>query len=323
LAVRTNWVFKEPRGSGVDHTGPIEIWRVDVPPTQSSARHLCKNSTPQISRLAECLFESADLTETAAAGAGAEQIVLGHWSPTSREVLFWLGPLGVSIGTDGLAPYALDITSGQATRLAEVALLNTRYHSWAPDGSALAMTVGGYRSAMVDKWLIQYNVATQRITTPVSATEQIPGIVAWSPRGDWVAYAAVPAEETGPELADWMSWDSPAIAGRRIYLLDPATGEHYRLDGGDAFQDAPLWSDDGAVLYYAERQGDELVLMAAELATGRSEPVPGARQPLPEVAGYYGQSNLDALLALRPGGTATPPAAVVTATASVTTTPAR
>ena len=321
LAVRTNWVFREPRGTGVDAARPIEIWRVDVPPTASSAGGLCKDSQPPDTRLAQCLFQSVDAPETAAIERGTEQIVFGHWSPNSRDAAFWLGPLSASILADGLTPYVLDISSGQATRLADIALLNSRYHSWAPDGSALVMTAGGYRSALVDKWLILFSVASQRVTTAVDVTEQIPGIVAWSPRGDWVAYAAVPSEETGSDLADWMSWDNPAIAGRRIYLLDPATGEHYRLNDADAFQDAPLWSDDGAVLYYAERQDDALVLMAAELGTGRSQLVPGATIPLPEVAGYYGQSDLDALLALRPGGQAAPPAASATATASATPIP--
>ena len=76
----------------------------------------------------------------------------------------------------------------------------------------------------------------------------------------------------------------------------------------DAFQDAPTWSDDSEVLYYVQREGDTLVLMAADPstslragpATGQAQVIPGTRRPAPRAVGYYGQSNWDDLLAHRP-----------------------
>jgi hypothetical protein len=88
-----------------------------------------------------------------------------------------------------------------------------------------------------------------------------------------------------------MTFDSPAIDGRRLYLLDPKTNGSRRLDATDAFQDAPLWSDDGLTLYYVERHGDTLVLMASNLSTGEAAMVEDSERPLPEMVGYYGQSN--------------------------------
>lgn len=295
VVVRNNWTWKEPRGSGVEVMAAIELWHV--------ALGASGVETPTR------VFQSeADATETLR-GDSAEQIVLGSWSPDSRHVLFWLGPLGASVLADGLPVYALDVQSAEATRLADGALLNPRYHSWSPDGAALVLTAGYYRSALINKWLVVYNTATAQVTTVISSSEQIPGSVAWSPRDDVIAYAAVPAEQASVELADLMTWDNPAIAGRRIYLLDPTTAQHGRLNSTETFQDAPLWSDDGLTLYYVERQANDLVLMAAEPATGAAAPVPGARLPLPEYVGYYGQFDPADLLAERPVGNAATPGA--------------
>jgi hypothetical protein len=285
LAVRTNWVFNEPEGTGVESSGPIEIWHIPVGTAQAK---------PAVQ-----LYHA----ESEGDGAeGPEQILFGQWSPNSEHIPFWLGPLGASILADGLAPFTLDVTTGEATRLADWALTNPRYHTWAPDSSALALTAGEGRSAQVNKWLVVFEPASGQVSTVISQTEQIPGIVVWSPKGDLVAYAAVPTEETGEEWADLMTFDNPAIAGRRIYLLDPATGQSHRLNNNGSFQDAPVWNEDGTVLYYAQRQGNQLQVMAADPKTGQASAVPGAAIPLPEFVGYYGQSDLEALMAQRPGG---------------------
>ncbi|GIK40184.1 MAG: hypothetical protein BroJett011_40170 [Chloroflexota bacterium] len=283
LVVKNNWIPQQPLGTGVEVKSPIEIWQIEFKEGEPSepTRLYQSQATPD---------------------EGPQQIVLGQWSPDSRYVLFWEGILSASILADGLPLSVLDVTTGQVSQVAEVALLNPRYQSWAPDSSALAVTAGDYRSAQVNKWLILFDPLKGQATTAISQTEQIPGIVAWSPKGNWIAYAAVPASQTSPEWADLMTFDNPAIAGRRIYLLDPTTGQTHRLNTGETFQDAPLWSDDGTVLYYVERQGSHLILMAADPASGQSQAVPGASLALPELVGYYGQSDLDALLALRPGG---------------------
>lgn len=210
--------------------------------------------------------------------------------------------MGASILADGLPLSVLDVTAGKVSQVAEWALLNPHYQSWAPDSSALTVTAGAGREAQSNKWLNLWDAGSGQITTVISQTAQIPGIVAWSPKGDLIAYAAVPASVKADESAPSASFDNPLIAGRRIYLLDPTTGQSHRLNTGETFQDAPLWSDDGATLYYVERQGNQLVLMAADPANGQSQAVPGASMALPDYVGYYGQSDLDALLALRPGG---------------------
>ncbi|MFZ4660470.1 MAG: TolB family protein, partial [Caldilineaceae bacterium] len=253
---------------------------------------------------------------------GPSDILPGDWSPDGQRLLFWVGPLNASsAAADGVPLYLFDTITQQATLLADTALLNPHYHSWSPDGSALAYTAGGYWSAQVNKWLKLWDSKTSQITTVVSVTQQTPGIVAWSPRGDWIAYAAVPANETNAELADWGSFDNPAIAGRRIYLLNPDTGETQRLNNADALQDAPIWSEDGATLYYVQRDGAEVVLMAADPATSQATPIEASRQPLPDYIGYYGQGEWDQVLKsippLPPVRTnVTAPAVIIPATAN-------
>jgi hypothetical protein len=285
LVVRSNWE-RSPSGPEIEVYGPVEIWQIRLEDDQVGSPRLVFQSPTQRD-------ESGNLIP--------EQIVWGRWSPDKRYVLFWQGILSGSAQADGLALWTLDSEGGEAIPLADAALLNPRYQSWAPDGSALAFTAGGYRSAQVNKWLNLFDAMSGQVTTVVSQTEQIPGIVAWSPRGDLIAYAAVPAEETGWDLADWLSFENAAIAGRRVYLLDPAAGQHRRLNNVDAFQDAPTWSDDGEVLYYVQREEDTMALMAADPATGQAQVIEGSRRPAPGAVGYYGQSKWDDLLAYRPG----------------------
>lgn len=305
VVVRTNYFATVP-GQAVQANLPIEIWQVQfkddqpTPPTR-----LYQSPIP--------------------ADKDTEQIVLGHWAPNSRYIVFWKGTLSASILADGLPAFILDVQSGDTYPVVpgstttstlqdlsndNVALANPRYHSWAPDSSALAITVGGYRSAQVNKWLNLVNPMTGQITTAISRSEQIPGTVAWSPKGDVIAYAAVPADQTSPDWADWMIFDNPAIAARRIYLLDPATGKYRRLNEVESYQDAPMWSDDGNKLYYVQHNGDMLEIMAADAATGYAEAVPGRSQPVdlkdpmrPNV-GYSGQFDREELLANLPSGQA-------------------
>lgn len=292
LFVLNNWRHDPATGVLTPTNRPLQLWRVTLENQQVSH--------PQIVFTAPLLPNNANSTDPG-------QIVFGQWSPNQRYLIFWTGILSASILADGLPLWLLDVETGQAN-VASVnadgtpspALVNSGYQSWAPDSSALAVTVGGYRSAQVHKWLTLYDVAFRQAKVIISDTQQIPGIVAWSPRGKWLAYAAVPADQTGDQWADLMTFANPAIAGRRVYLLNPATGEHRRLNQVDAFQDAPTWSRDGQILYYVERDGDQMRLLATNLTTGQTQAVEQAARPAPPAVGYYGQGQWGDLLAYRP-----------------------
>lgn len=221
--------------------------------------------------------------------------------PAASDILFVSLHTGASTYPDGTRTWALYLAGSDAPRAVDLGTTigNRRYRSWAPDGSALAYTAGGTRFAMYNKWLNIYDVASGSVTTVVTGSQQVPGIVAWSPVGDLIAYAAVPAAETSWDLAttNRYGFDNPAVLGRRIYLLDVATGTRARLNADEVFQDSPVWSDDGRTLCYVARRGSRLQLIRVEGETREEQPAKGASMALPERLGYYGQSDFDDLVA--------------------------
>jgi hypothetical protein len=292
LVERTNWL--PPQGDQPQASGPPEIWVDRIADGSAEPPAL--------------LFRpDAEEVEEQALG-GLAEVVFGRWAPDGRHIFLWIGASG-SIRADGNAPWVLDATTGDALRPADWALVNPRYYSWAPDSSALVITAGGGRSAQVNKWLNIVDLDSGEVTTVISNTEQVPGIATWSPvetsaRRDRIAYAAVPAEETGEQYSSLMTFENPAIAARRIYLLDPGTGETRRLNAVDGYQDAPVWSEDGERLYYVQRdrETETLVLMVADPETGEAQPIEASRRPAPPDTrvGYYGQAAWDDVLGYLP-----------------------
>lgn len=283
LIERTNWL--PPQEGRPRASGPPEIWGVRI--------------EDGFVEPAVLLFRpDAEEVEEQSLGALSE-IVFGRWAPDDQHILLWVGASG-SIRADGNAPWVLNVTTGDAVRPADWSLVNPRYYSWAPDSSALAITVGGGRSAQFNKWLNIVNLDSGDVTTVVSNTEQVPGIVAWSPKGDLIAYAAVPAEQTDRDSCCPINFKNPAIAARRVYLLNPETGKYRRLNRIDAYQDTPIWSEDGERLHYVqwEPAAETIVLMAADPVTGEAQPIEESRQPAPPdtLVGYYGQARWDEVL---------------------------
>lgn len=275
LIVQQNWI-RGPEGIPQQRDEPITLWQVTVDKSRpGSPKPLFQSPTAEI---------------------GPEQIRFGAWSPNNRHVLIWLGILGASVLADGLTPFVLDTDTGQATQIADYALLVPSYHSWSPDSATLVLTAGAGREAWRNKCLVLYDVAQNQVTTVVSQTDRIPGQVTWSPQGDVIAYAASPAEFSD-QYEGGLTFDNPGLAWRRVWLLDPATGQSERLNEVDAFQDAPRWSDDGQTLFYVQRDGEEMALMATALADGQTEII--TRQRAPSMVGYYGLESWESLLAHR------------------------
>lgn len=287
VVVEQRNVAVNPESSQLEPTNePLQLWKIDL--------------ADPVQIRPELLFPSPASDADHLGKTAPAQAQFGAWSPDGRHLLFWNGAMGASIAADGLPAYVVDVVTADVTQIATAALLNARYYSWRPDSKQLVFTNGGYRSAQINKWLDLFDTETGSVTTLTSDTTQIPGIVAWSPDRELIAYAAVDAALTGDEFADWMTFDNQAIAGRRIYLLDPQTGESRRLNDDESYQDVPVWSKDGATLYYVARDGDELVLAAADPQTGIGTYIDSSHTPLPEMVGYYGQSDWDTILAYIP-----------------------
>lgn len=219
-------------------------------------------------------------------------MILGPWSPDSQQLVFWLGRQDSSLSADGLPMWLLDVQTGQASQVSELALPNKAYQSWSPDSKTLAFTNGGYRSAQIGKRLSLYHVETNEITE----INQLPttgglitGAVAWSPAGDLIAVAAVESSQTGTDYADYMGWNNPAIAARRIYVVNPQNSAYQPLTLSDVYEDAPLWNLDGSRLYFVQQADANARLMMFDLGTTRLEALPDCEIPMPPSAEYYGQ----------------------------------
>ncbi len=281
-----------PAGSGASQV----LWSPDSrqlavainPPLQDGFNGATADA-PKIQRF---LFDSGEAAPAAfifEAEGEAGQIILGSWSPNTSRITYWLSPFSASAQADGVPLWVLEIEQEKSILLAEAALVNLTYQSWSLDGSALAFTNGGYRSAQVNKWLSIYEAASGEVITLAMETALVPGQIAWWPLGDILAVAAVESDQTGDEWADWMGWDNPAIQARRIYLLDLSNNQYVPLNNNDTYQDAPRWSADGRTLYYVQLEGEQAQLMVADPSTGLAQAVPGCSAARPETGGYYGQ----------------------------------
>ena len=138
-------------------------------------------------------------------------------------------------------------------------------------------------------------------------------MVAWSPTDEkLIAYAAIEASEASDD--PYMSFDNPAIDARRVYLLDLTTGEYERLNEIETFQDGPTWSADGQTLCYAQRDGNEVLLVTVDpydaASRANPQPIPDSRRLLPNPDThlshpetpdmYYGHIDWSELSALCP-----------------------
>ena len=144
---------------------------------------------------------------------------------------------------------------------------------------------------------------------PTQATGSVQRIL--SPDGRTSAFAAIDAAFSGPEYADDMRWENPAITGRRIYQLDPDTGIYQRLNSEEAYQDAPRWGKDGR-LYFVQSDQEQAKIMVVNPVSGPAQPLPGCQATRLTPAGYYGQVDwsflMDACPAIHAAGvfTSTP-----------------
>ena len=220
--------------------------------------------------------------------AAAGQIILGTWSPDSERLTFWQGSNSASLQADGLPLWVLDVQTGAAKELSKAAVINKTYQSWSPDGKFLAFTDGGGRSAQVNKWLALYNVQDDQLEIVIPADQLVTGALAWSPWNSQIAVAAVDASKTGPDYADNMGWNNPAIAARRIYLVEPLARAYWRLTETEAYEDAPKWRLDNAQIAFVQRDQDTARIMSANPILREAQPT-GCEAPMPPSAQYYGQ----------------------------------
>lgn len=216
---------------------------------------------------------------------------LAGWSSDGRWLLAWLGPASAAIETDGSPLCLIPATGGESRCLEERVLLWPDFVTWS-SFNQLAFIAGGGRETWVNKGLATTDPDTFAVRWLVSNTEQAPLQPAWSPMGERIVYSAGPA--TPPEVAH--ARRDSALAQRRIWLVEVASGQRHQLTDDNRFRDErPLWSADGRHILFARlsQEGASLWLMTAD---GHSlQQVVPELTPLPDPLGVYGYIEWQAL----------------------------
>jgi len=237
-------------------------------------------------------------TYTGDASVRGNWMFLGTWSPDSRRLTFWQGEQSGLLKADGYPLYFIDIQIGEVVELSKAAVLNKSYQSWFPDGKSIAFSDGGGRSAQINKWLSVYSGESDQVEILVSKNRLVTGALAWSPRGTLIAVAAVESNQTHIGYAGSMDWENPGIAARRIYVVNPVTGDYQSLDPqATAYQDAPRFSQDGNQLYFVQHDGNMARIMTLDVISTHLTAMEGCETPMPTSAGYYGQVDWSGLYA--------------------------
>ncbi len=220
------------------------------------------------------------------------QVAEPRWSPDGRALAF-LAP----DSSDKMQVWLMPMSGGDAQRITR-SKTDVQHFSWRPDGSAIAyaaadeepkregeakhlatMVVGEQdlflRAPMRSQhiWLQAIDTtAARRLTSGAWSLELVlppsspPSELSWSPDGKQIAFARVPAPQSG-------RFDSVSVR-----VLDVASGATRSLTGFERFQNNPEWSPDGrSILYVSARDGrgdlgwqSEIYLAPATGGAGRN-----------------------------------------------------
>jgi dipeptidyl aminopeptidase/acylaminoacyl peptidase len=214
-----------------------------------------------------------------------------QWAPDGASIAF-LAP----DDKDEAQVWLLEMRGGEARRLTH-SRTGVEHFSWRPDGAAIAYAAAdttpvregearhlttfdvGDQDLFLRKelppqhiWVQALDGEARRITSGSWSLEfelppgSAPSRLAWSPDGKQIAFARVPAPQSG-------RLDSVSVA-----IVDVASGAIRSLTGATRFQDNPVWSPDGRnIAYWYPRDGrgdinweNELYVAPAAGGEGRS-----------------------------------------------------
>ena len=162
------------------------------------------------------------------------------WIPGTPLLLAAQGKLANSLWSWAVPLATVNAETGEIRELDASMLLTPESHAWHPtQPGLLALAEGGGRYLTDPNRLALLDVISGELR-PLTGEGMSVFEPAWSPDGQWLAYAAarVPpdVQGDGPTL-------ERVLEGRAIHVLDPDTGESHALtDPGDAIDGWPSWS---------------------------------------------------------------------------------
>lgn len=203
------------------------------------------------------------------------------WSPDSRQLVFTSGyedprvdnPRGqANLEEFSTAIYVVDLQRRETRRLTPLG--DNRSPSWSPDGRRIALSGADPGAANSDIYIVDADGSDRQRLTNLPTDETQP---AWSPRGDWIAFAAAPkrglaSEEGGvfvvrPDGSDprrisstgdgdlaWSADGQHLLVTPSATLIDVTSGDAIELANNGV--DAMFAPEGEAILYRSNDEGD-------------------------------------------------------------------
>jgi Tol biopolymer transport system component len=214
---------------------------------------------------------------------------IAGWTEDGRYLLFWEGLFGsASLAADGVRLFAVSPEGGEPITVSKIMLPYADFVAIDPAGSDRVATVsGGGREAWTMKDLIVGSISAEDWMAR-SLPGQAASSPSWSLDGMRIAYAAMPAQDTGVMLQGEAA--RQVLMERRIWVLDNGSGTPTQLTEDEGYRDEhPLWSADGSTILFARLdENDRASVWMMPAGGGELEQVVEELTPAPGWFGYYG-----------------------------------
>ncbi|MSP11334.1 MAG: hypothetical protein EXR62_00110 [Chloroflexi bacterium] len=184
---------------------------------------------------------------------------LHSWSPNSRYLALWSGPISPSLMSDGLSVVVVPVDRSRPPRTLGTALVQRSFLAWSPDGKDLAVTEGPGREILKDKHVIVYPVSVPgdplNLSRDSSEADTWP---VWSPDGQSIAYVSGPSLPFSNDPAT----KAAALLRRTIWRVGVISTAKKKMTGvadqGESgyTDDAPVWTRNGQHLIYVRFLGE-------------------------------------------------------------------
>jgi Tol biopolymer transport system component len=234
------------------------------------------------------------------------------WAPAGERLAVWVGPPNpcASCRAGGAPILIADARTGQ-TWPAGTALSRFGALSWAPDGSFVVLSEGGWRETYANKHLARVDLQSGRVTELVRDQRYADTQPAVSPDGRRVVFARgwaqVDGRPQGP-IDPVLHPNVATIASRRLWIVGTdGAGAHRVLDAPGWTDDGPAWTPDGRWIVFVHWRAPKPAAPAAvELWAVRPDGSDARRlAPLavpPDFTGfgYYGAFDWHETVAVAP-----------------------
>lgn len=236
---------------------------------------------------ATTLYETSD---------SRQRLRLAGQSFDGAWVAFWQGS-ALTSEEDGLSLCFIATTetsSDNKPRCLDQRMLPYRdWLSWSPTNE-VALVLGSGRETWVNKGLALTDPSSSSVRWLIESTDQAPIQPAISPDGATIAYSAGPATEA----AHAYDQRDHAVSQRRLFLLDPRSGQRTPLTAETPYRDeAPAWSSDGSTLLFVRASAAGAGIWRIQRDGTGLRPLVDELTPLPALTGDYGHGAWDSMWA--------------------------